>query len=889
MIPHKDVLNIFYFNANGINNKIHEIYAFMNHNAIDIACISETFLKSSMKLNRHPNFLIYRHDRDDEQLKGGVLIIVNRNIPHQQLPRMPCDLIENICVEVSTIRSKLIFSSCYLPGGTRTPQINHHLKNDIATITRRRTRFYAMGDFNAKHRYWGCNRANTAGKILYTEFCNRDFDIIFPHEHSYHPFDANRASSTLDICLTNSDLHTSDLSSHQLGSDHNGITFQIKLDEYISPNANRTYPCFRSANWKLYESVINRKLIDMDFDANRITNTDQIDNLVDKLTTTMHEAKSVAVPMVSKSNNALELTPDILQMILTRSDLQRRYQRSQVLSVKIYYKWQVNRLQKEISRAINELRNNNWSNFLQSIPTDDNYRKLWKTSKFLKNKNRIIPPLIVDSTNYVSPLEKANVLADQFAKAHDNPLANEMPQFTNEVVNETNAFCTQATEVPESDLPSLTEIQGYVKRLKNKKAPGPDAIHNTLIKHLPHHGLLLLHLIVVSCFKLCYFPVAWKHANIIPIHKPGKKTNDPSSYRPISLLSAISKILERAILTRLNFHLYDNNIIPEDQCGFVHGKSTSHQLVRIRNHIHDHLRLKSSTGMLLIDVEKAFDRVWFAGLIKKMILFDFPTYLIKIVNSFLRNRSFVVKVDGRTSQSHPIPFGTPQGAVCSPTLYNIYTSDSPNPAPCERGLFADDTCFFISSPTRATITTGLRQTMLNYLDYFKTWKINLNLSKSQAMFFTRRRKLEIPKRPLRIAGNSTLWASEPVKYLGVLLDKTVTLRQHINYVINKANTTIKILYPLINRRSKLSVQNKLLLYKAAIRPVMTYASPVLISCAATNINKLQICQNKILRMIYDVPYTTPTTTLHEMADIETIKEHINKLNENFLLRLSSPS
>lgn len=885
MNPHKSNIRLLYLNANGILNKIHEIYTFMSQNSVDIACVCETFLKPSINLNQHPNFIIHRHDRDDGHKKGGVLIIVNRSIPHQLLPRLQCNLIENINIEVSTSRSKIIFSSCYLPGGCNTQQINGHFKSDVTTITRRRTRFYAMGDFNAKHRYWGCNRANNAGKILYDEFCRQDFDIVYPQEHSYHPFDLNRASSTLDICLTNSDLQTSDLTTHHFGSDHNGIMFDINLDSDLTTNSTNGRPCFRKADWKLYQSVINRELIDMDYDVNTVDSTEHIDELIDKFTSMMQYAQSQAVPIITPSKFALELTPEILAKIQERSTMERRCQRSQVFCRKIFFKWQVNKLQKEITHEINNLRNANWSNYLEKIPTDDNYRKLWQTSKFLKNRCRKLPPLRTGSRRYVTPQEKADIIAEIFSKVHKNPLEASNPQFTQQIEDERVQITAEQVEPGEIDTPSLSEIEGYVKRLKNSKAPGLDHIHNTLLKHLPPNGMEFLTYIISACFKFCYFPQKWKHATITPIHKPGKHANDPSSYRPISLLSAISKILERAILTRIHFHLEDNSIIPIDQCGFVHGKSTSHQLHRIKSHIKQNLELKSSTGMLLVDVEKAFDRVWIAALIHKMRIFQFPMYLIKIINSFLTNRSFSVRVEGKFSKTYQIPFGVPQGAVCSPTLYNIYTADSPDPAPCQRGLFADDTTFFVSSPLKTVITKNLRQTMTNNLAYYEKWKIKLNLDKSRAKFFTRRRTKEIPLRPLRIQHNSTRWSQEPIKYLGVLLDKQLTFKEHHDYVLDKTNAAIKILYPLINRRSKLNVKNKLLLYKVALRPIMTYAAPVIYSCAKIHTQKLQVTQNKILRMIYDTPYNTRITTLHEMAGLETIEEFTHRLHDNFLRKL----
>ena len=208
MSCHKNEIRIVYWNANGIQNKIHELYNFMLVNFVDVSCVCETFLKSHHLLPAHPQFTIYRHDRDDNIRKGGVLIIVRKSVPHQLLSNIQCSLVENIGIEIATTNSKIQFISCYLPGGSNNQQIRNLFLNDLRQLTHRGNfrhcpNYYALGDFNSKHRFWGCHRANLAGNILYNEFNQSNFDIIYPLDHSYHPSDANRSSSTPDIGLTN--------------------------------------------------------------------------------------------------------------------------------------------------------------------------------------------------------------------------------------------------------------------------------------------------------------------------------------------------------------------------------------------------------------------------------------------------------------------------------------------------------------------------------------------------------------------------------------------------------------------------------------------------------------------------------------------------------------
>lgn len=216
----------------------------------------------------------------------------------------------------------------------------------------------------------------------------------------------------------------------------------------------------------------------------------------------------------------------------------------------------------------------------------------------------------------------------------------------------------------EIEYPTVQELQNHIKKLKTTKAPGLDGLHNSLIKQLPMRALIFLNFIFMACLRLSYFPGSWKLAKVIAVPKPGKNPSDPTSYRPISLLSSLSKLYERVLLKRINLHAHVSKIFPPEQFGFRSKHSTTQQLLRIKGEIErKYSRCKTSTGMILIDVEKAFDRVWHAGLIYKMIKFKFPLYIIKVINSFLKNRRYFVEIQKQKSNVKSMRFGVPQGAV----------------------------------------------------------------------------------------------------------------------------------------------------------------------------------------------------------------------------------
>jgi hypothetical protein len=136
------------------------------------------------------------------------------------------------------------------------------------------------------------------------------------------------------------------------------------------------------------------------------------------------------------------------------------------------------------------------------------------------------------------------------------------------------------------------------------------------------------------------------------------------------------------------------------------------------------------------------------------------------------------------------------------------------------------------------------------------------------------------KHSIKFNGDSLQWLPI-VKYLGVILDPKLLMKQNIENNITKARKATGVLYPLLKKNSTVPLKSKITLYCYYIRPILTYACPVFANAAKTHIQKIQVAQNKCLRMALSAPYKKKISSLHKNANIPTVKEFVAKLTKNF--------
>lgn len=577
---------------------------------IDILLIVETFLKPHHNFQLK-GFTTYRNDRLP-QPHGGVAIAIRNGLSHKMLQPIVTNFVENLAIEITINNTPTNVIVAY------SPKHSQHFLNDIELLTSSSKQYLLFGDFNAKHSSWNCLANNKAGNELFTLQQSSSFLIHHTSEHTHFPH-SGRTPSTIDILLSNVNF-AFDYSTHpdQMMSDHTPTICRTTV--FYQQSLNQRFN-FSKANWIKY-----RQLVEVNTNGLRIPlNNEQTDSAIESFSNILLDAQSKSVPLHSFEHKPL-ISVFTKQLIQFKNMMYRQMQRATDANVKFNMKTTINKLQKKIKELIISDFNDSWDKKLSNIPKGG--KKLWKLSKEFRGKcdsnaNKI---KIADNQSF-GDTDRANLLANIFEKAHtttasfthnnDNTVRESLISF--------NAFSAWSCSAPVINAHEIYEI---IHSLKPFKSPGPDAIQNILLKNLPMSAIMWLTAVFNNCLKSSYWPSSFKVAKVIPILKSGKSPSDAVNYRPISLLNAIGKIMEKVVYNRLIIAIDERNLLPPVQFGFRCGHSTIHQAMRIKQFITRNKSAKKSTGMILFDIEKAFDSVWHDGLIFKLIKMKLPTYLI---------------------------------------------------------------------------------------------------------------------------------------------------------------------------------------------------------------------------------------------------------------------
>ncbi|KAG7305612.1 hypothetical protein JYU34_009704 [Plutella xylostella] len=235
------------------------------------------------------------------------------------------------------------------------------------------------------------------------------------------------------------------------------------------------------------------------------------------------------------------------------------------------------------------------------------------------------------------------------------------------------------------------------------------------------------------------------------------------------------------------------------------------------------------------------------------------------------------------SRFYDINAGVPQGSVLGPTLYSLYTCDLPKTNHTLTATYADDTAILANNSDPSMASFLLQSELDQISKWLSVWRIKSSASKSTHITFTLR-KGNCPE--VKLAGEP-LPHSDSVKYLGIHLDRRLTWKTHIKKKRDELNLRYRSLWWLLGRKSMLSLENKLLVYKTILKPIWTYGIQLWGSACNSNIEILQRYQNILLKSISHAPWFITNREVHEFLGMPTVKQEIATSCSKYKIRLDN--
>ena len=448
------------------------------------------------------------------------------------------------------------------------------------------------------------------------------------------------------------------------------------------------------------------------------------------------------------------------------------------------------------------------------------------------------------------------------------------------------------------------DVLEIVKNLKNSKSTGLDNLDVRTLKLIIEDILpALTHIINLSLTTLV-FPNIWKLAKIIPLLKKGDPL-DPKNYRPVALLSILSKVLEKIIFRQVVEYVEGNGLLHPSHHGSRSQHSTCTALIEMYDSWIQSSEKDEMAGVMMLDLSAAFDLVDHQLLLQKLELMGFEQPAVTWMWSYLSHRSQCVYVDGKLSGFKPVDVGVPQGSVLGALLYMLFVNDLPevvhgHPGPvkgedqqgaCSHSVhdgisfniscpecgtlccYVDDSTYVYSSSDPAKLTAKLSEQYRCIAEYMGDNKLVINDDKTHLLVMGTKKQARFRKQVRIDTGTVVVAPIETEKLLGINIHQSLKWKEHVisgkKSMINTLTTRLNALKRIFRNAS---FKTRLMVANACFMSIITY---MVVVCGGTEnyvLRAVQVMQNKAARCVTKLSWFTPTRILLNQCNWLSIKQ-----------------
>jgi len=860
-------LSIFHLNIRSLNKNSEELYNFLqliNHN-FDVIVLSEIWACNVTLYQKLFTDYTFYYDLPIAGSVGGVGLYVKDSLIHDELTSFkiqstPDCLLENIWIEISNQKQKYIVGGIYKHPGQSVSKFTDVLQETLVQLQKTKLPSLIVGDINVDLMKYNSHHIT-----------NRYIDTLLLHNFLPTIVLPTRITDNTATAIDHVYFYPGskgELNNIQSGNFWCDITDHLP-NYFLLLNKNTKQPQEFLPLVRLYSATNIQNF------KERIQNTnwDEVYNTLDtndaylkfehKITTCFNSSFPLVKLSRKRSKDKKWMTPGLIASSKTKNRLFRQWQRSHSLVNELKYK-KYRRTFKQVAEAARV------SYYEEQFSTHTNTMKqLWlninKLFTFKKQRSQNpITRLVIDNSIVTDVKDICNGLntyycnlgdrlVQQLDKCGPYDFAQYLPP------TQTNSmFCNPVDP---------GEIYKIIMNFKNNKSPGADNIGPKLLKVISSDILAPLNHIFNLSFITGIVPDSMKIAKVIPIYKKGDKSH-PGNYRPISLLSVFDKILEKLMCKRLCNFLHQNKILYEFQFGFRKQHSTVLALMEVMDSIYSHLDNHDFILGIFLDLQKAFDTVNHEILLYKLDNYGIRGVVYQWFKSYLSQRRQFTSVAGVCSKIDYISTGVPQGSVLGPLLFLLYVNDIYNAvSEGKLKLFADDTNIFFYNKNLADLYNKANVSLSELSKWFTANRLSLNIDKTCYSVFGIL-KNDLQNLQLKINGKP-ISNVDDCKYLGILIDSKLTWQDHIDGVYKKIIKFTSIFYKI---RQYVNAKVLKMLYFAFVYPHLLYGIEIYGNTYKSHITKLEILNNKILRILQNKSIRTPVIELYKSYDTLSLSQ-----------------